>query len=282
MFIAIILAGFWNLTSCSGPDVQNFDDGKFVLDQRSEDYKSRLRDLLTNPDTMVIGSDVILPPNFNIKGIVSEDTLPSGNISTKVLLSNGSVLTFNDSTSPEFDNMLAWTIKGYDSYNNVLYIMRNESYGFYRFFGINLYTGNEFTVYDGNPGGENDWMYEWDFSPDMKYLLKAGDLDNNEYGWSLVNLSNGIEFKKLHERYFEFATEPRWIGSDRFKVSYTKLPFVEGHEYTEDYAFFYSVRDGRKFQDVLLTCDYFLSKKQIFDLNGKLISEQFSKAVDIE
>lgn len=280
VFILVVGFGF---ISCSFPDLKSFDDGHFNNSQEFYKYKDRLNVLLTNPDTMFNCEDIIVPDGFELDKFVFWDTLPAGNPRTTILLSNGKTMSFVDLNNPEETNVLiGWNISGYDSQNHVMYLTEEREYGFSRFFGVNLYTGNMFTVYESNAGGENEWMYGWSFSPDMKYLLKTGDLDNGEYGWSLVNLSNGIEFKKLYKQYFEFVEDPEWIKNDQFKIFYTKIPFKEGYEYTQDYAFYNSIKEGRKFQDIILTHDYFMSKEQVFDLKANLISEQFFKTRTFE
>ena len=287
MFIAIILAWFWNLTSCSSPSpVHTNVSGVEVTeqDQEFEIYLTKLDKLISNPETMVTTYDIVLPPKFDLNSIVKEDTLSSGNLNTVILLSNGKTLSFKDSINidREDGNLERWSVRAYDINNNVLYMMKNESYGFFRFFGISLNTGNEFTVYNGNPADDNDWMYEYKFSPEMKYLAKAGDLDNKEYGWSVVDLSNGIESKKLYEHYVEFISEPWWKKNNEFRICYTRIPYVYGLEYKDDYKFYLSLKSGEAVRWSMFSTYELIDKEQIFNLKGNMISEKVLKTIKIE
>jgi hypothetical protein len=284
--LIILLVGF-NLISCSSPSpVHTSVLGVEVTeqDQEFEIYLTKLDRLISNPETMVTTYDIVLPPKFDLYSIVKDNKLPSGNIITNVLLSNGKTLSFKDSINGDREdgNMEHWSVRAYDIKNNVLYMMKNESYGFFRFFGISLNTGNEFTVYDGNPGGDNDWMYEYKFSPEMKFLIKAGDLDNKEYGWSVVDLSNGVETKKLYEQYIEFISEPWWKRDGEFRISYNRIPYVYGLEYKDDYKFYLELKDGQAIRWSMLSTYEFITKEQIFNLKGNMISEKVLKTSKIE
>jgi hypothetical protein len=287
LYVLIILLVGWNLTSCSSPSpVKTNVEGVLVSSQEEEmdSYLTRLNNLISDHTLLMTTQDVVLPPKFDISTIIKEDKLPSGNSITYVILKNGNTISFADSTSPEREdgNMEYWTVRAYDINNNVLYILKNQSYGFYDFIGVSLNTGNQFEVYCGNTAGDNEWMYEHKFSPDMKYLLRAGNLYPNEYGWSVVNLSNGVELKKLYKQYVEFISEPWWKRDDSFRISYDRIPYVTGLEYTDDYKFYLQLKGGEAIRWSMLSTYEFITKEQIFNLKGEQVSEKILKTSKIE
>lgn len=274
------------VVGCSSKPVQTNIGGEAVSAKEMEldGYNSRLHNLLTIPDTMAMDYEPVIPPNFNLKDIISFKELAEGGQNTNIKLANGKEVHFIDSVSLDREDggLTTWNFRGYDNINKVVYMMKKESYDFFKLFGVSLTTGNQFTVYDGNPGSENEWMYGWSFSPDMKYLIKAGDLDNGEYGWSLVNLTNGIETKKLYDHYIEFIAEPWWKREGEFRIAYSRIPYVYGLEYLDDYKFYLLIKQKLPIRWFMLSTYEFITKEQIYNIKCEQISEKVLDTKKIE
>ncbi len=268
----------FRIPSCINVDREFIDGEDISKTNPYKYYKICLNSMLVVPDSMVSGDGPLLPPRENLNLKVYQDTLVDGTIEIRVITSEGLTIYFRNLMDPEgFKELISYKFRAYDSENGISYFLEKRDDGYYRFFGIKMENGNQFNVYVNDLRSRFEKMYSWKFSPDGNYLLKAGDLDNDIYGWSLVNLKNGQEGIARFERYEEFVTNIKWSGTDKFSYVLTKIPFKEGYKYTKDYKFYYSLVDGNPFPGVELKGDYMYPVTYVLDVKGHLISERLTE-----
>jgi len=268
----------FRIPSCVNVDREFIDGEDISITQPYKYYEICLNSMLAVPDSMISGDGPVLPPVKDLNLKVYQDTLVDGTIEIRVITNDGMSIYFRNLTDPEgFKELISYKFRAYDSENGNAYFLEKRDGGYFRFFGINMSTGNQFNVYVNDLKGRFEKMYYWKFSPNMDYLLKAGDLDNDIYGWSLVNLKNGQEGMARFERYEEFITSIKWSGVDQFSYVLTKIPFKEGYKYTKDYRFYYSLVDGNPLPGIPLKGDYLYPVTYVLDVKGHLISEKLKE-----
>jgi hypothetical protein len=272
----IVAALLLKFPACSDKG-QQLDDGKFITNtDEYRDYRLELQSFLTNPDSMkreVL--DPILPPvkahDFN----VDQDTLVTGETVITIKTNKGGYVTLKDIIvgGDGFYNTY-YSLKAFDSKNQVAYILEKKKDGYFRVFGVSVETGNQFTVYQSSVKNRNQFMYEWTFSPDQERLLKTGDIDQEIYGWSLTDVKTGIESKVSFERYREFIIKPMWINKDQFKYTYIEIPFMKGQYYNKGYEYFYSLMNQNPMAGIKLKYDYLYSEDYVLDRRGYIVSQK--------
>ena len=276
----VLLIFLFRIPTCVNPDQNGFVDGTDLSKTNEfKNYELYLNTLVTVPDSMVNGIEPVIPPNSNLDNRLIQDTMVDGTIQIRVYTSDDREIYFRDLFDPvTYEDVITYRFRGFDSRNGIIYMVENRKKdNYFRFFGICLNNGNQFTVYDKDSRGINERMFSWKFSPDMKYLLKSGDLDNDTYGWSLVNLGDGVEGKAYFERYDEFITDIKWTGNDQFSYVLTKIPFKPGHKYDKDYEFFYSIMNGNPIPWIQLNGDVIYPVRYTLDVKGHLLSEKLLK-----
>lgn len=276
--ILIILVLLLRIPTCRNVDHEFVDGEDMSKKEPYKYYELCLRSMLTNPDSMNFGLGPVVPPINSLNSKVFHDTLVDQTIELRLMTDDGMNIVFRNLTNPEiYNNVESYEFKAYDSKNNIVYLSHKKQYGYFRFFGVSLNTGNQFTVYVNDTRSSNEKMYSWKYSPDMDYLLKSGDLDNDIYGWGLVTLKNGQEGQAMFERYTEFVTNIKWVAFDQFSYVLTKIPFRDGYKYDKDYEFYYSLMEGNALPGIRLNGDYLYPVTYILDVKGHLISEKMTE-----
>ena len=263
----------FRIPSCSDQG-QKLDDGKFVSEtQAYRDYRLDLRSFLTSIDSMRSNvSGPIVPPVKDPSMNVDQDTLVTGETMITVGIDDGHYVYFRDIFNPE----TLYSLKAYDNKNRVAYIKEIKKDGYFRVFGVSLNTGNQFTVYQNSSKDRNQYMYEWTFNSELDRLLKTGDIDEVNYGWSLTDINTGIESKVSFDRYREFIIKPMWINDQQFRYTYIEIPFWEGYFYDKGYEYFNSLMNQRPMKQIRLKYDYLYSKDYVLDVKGYVISEKMN------
>jgi hypothetical protein len=250
--ILIILVLLLRIPTCRNVDHEFVDGEDMSKKEPYKYYELCLRSMLTNPDSMNFGLGPVVPPINSLNSKVFHDTLVDQTIELRLMTDDGMNIVFRNLTNPEiYNDIESYEFKAYDSKNNIVYLSHKKQYGYFRFFGVSLNTGNQFTVYVNDTRSSNEKMYSWKYSPDMDYLLKSGDLDNDIYGWGLVTLKNGYVL--------------------------TKIPFRDGYKYDKDYEFYYSLMEGNALPGIRLNGDYLYPVTYILDVKGHLISEKMTE-----
>lgn len=276
--ILIILVLLLRIPTCRNVDHEFIDGEDMSQKEPHKYYELCLRSMLTVPDSMNFGVGPVVPPVNNLDSKVFYDTLADQTIELRLMTDDGWDIVFRNLTNPEiYDDIESYEFRAYDSKNNIVYLLNRHQHGYFRFFGVSLNTGNQFTVYVNDSRSSEEKMYSWKYSPDMDYLLKSGDLDNDIYGWSLVNLSNGQEGQAQFERYREFVSNIKWVAFDQFSYVLTDIPFWEGYKYDKSYEFYYSLMEGNPLPGIRLKGDKLYPKTYILDVKGHLISEKMTE-----
>ncbi len=260
-FICFIFLFF----GCRG-DIRNFDDGEFITNRPENiEYKKKLELLLTQRDSIERGDYPILPPNLS-EDPVSVDTVDNVRRVT-VKINNGQDAVFNDIISHH-------EYKAFDNLRRIVYlrIVTKERWVLK---GICIDEGNQFEVCRGGISS-NEYVYDWAFSPDWRYLLRVGDIDDEVHGWSIVDLENGAEGKVANIKYSEFVVLPRWISPEEFSFTVAEMPFKEGVKYTKDYSLYRSILRGSPDLS-FFRYDIMYLKTYVMHVKGYLISEKYSK-----
>lgn len=274
----IILVLLLRIPTCRNVDHEFVDGEDMSQKEPHKYYELCLRSMLTNPDSMNFGLGPVVPPINSLDTKVYHDTLGDQTIELRLMTDEGWDIVFTNFTNPEtYNDIESYEFRAYDSKNNIAYILHRKQYGNFRFFGVSLNTGNQFTVYVNDSRSSDEKMYSWKYSPDMDYLLKSGDLDNDIYGWSLVTLKNGQEGQAMFERYTEFVTNIKWASLDQFSYVLTKIPFKEGYKYDKDYEFYNSLVAGEPSASLRLNGDHLYPVTYILDVKGHLISEKMTE-----
>ena len=254
-----------------------------------QSYLDKLRGYLTKPNTITQKSKVAVPANSKIDTLSlrmplyrfqsSKCIITYGNDSITIVGSNG---RFHE-LKPEYEG-LKYQFIGYDSSNNVVYsklISTDQNYegGDFVVYGISLETGKSFEVAWDTANISSWFSHEYRFSPDMSYLLKAGDKnydasysdDPEGYGWSLTNTKTGKEtFFKL-KRYHEFVYDLMWVDNSSFTYMYVKIPFHAGFVYDMDYKYYHSLMNREPIPGIVLTDEYLNTILYQKDLNFNII-----------
>lgn len=243
-------------------------------------YKARLSLFLNEADSMRNEvTSPILPEEYKIN--LSIRRLTAERYITTILADNLKILQFTDEV---VDHPVFYTFDAYDDQNRIVYISEVREHGFYSLFGISLATGETYTVYETTLLGGDQYIYEWKFSPDMRYLLKAGDFSYindsglvNCYGWSIMDLSN---FKtEIHEvePYKSYVTDLQWINNEQFKFNLTEIPYKDDFKYKEDNNTYYSILNHDSISKEDFSLDYVPVKDYTMDLKGQTISVKLIK-----
>jgi hypothetical protein len=255
---------------------REFIDGEDLSKTRAfKEYRLNLESFLKIPDSMQrINQGPILPPNIDSMYWKSEAIVENGEKELRIVSDGGQKVYFRNLTKVDKkDNIIKYEFKAYDSKYRIAYIMESREYGYFRIFGVSLNTGNQFNVYINSNARMYDKMYTWNFSPDFNYLLKTGDLDDGMYGWSIINLEDGIEGKIKFKRYQEFITKPKWIDNKTFGYTYFEIPF-KNKIYNKDYAYFYSLMNRNPLPEVELNKQNLYPVEYIIDTKGRILSEK--------
>ncbi len=276
--LMLILLLPFKIPACHNVDHELIDGEDMSKAEPYKYYELCLKSMLTVPDSMNFGMGPVLPPNSNMESKIFIDTLVDETIEHTVTTDGGMNIVFRNLTNPEvYSEVESYEFRAYDSKNNIVYFLNRKESGYFRLFGISLNTGNQFTVYINDSGSKYERMYSWKFSPDMDYLLKSGDLDNDIYGWSLVNLSNGQEGQAKFERYYYFVDNIKWTGIDQFSYVLIEIPFMDGVKYDKDYELYYSLMEGNPLPGIRLKGDNMYPVTYVLDVKGNLISERMTE-----
>lgn len=250
-------------------DIRTFEDGEFITEKPDyAQYTNRLKSFLTRMDSIERGDFPILPPNLSIDPVYI-DTIEG----IRQILINTS-----QDHDPVFRDVVdRYEFRAYDASSNIAYIREVSSSG-WSVKGILLEEGNQFELCRGGLSSQN-YVYDWEFSPSRKYLLKVGDLDNESHGWSLVNLETGAEGKMTYKKHYEILVEPKWVSEEEFTFSVVEMPFINGYR-VEDYSDYRSILREDFLDFYKLKYNFLFIRKYRMHVKGYMISESFSK-VDI-
>lgn len=269
----IIISILLRVPTCSTWDLdKRFEDGTDLsVTQEYRDYRSNLEAFLTITDSMFFGKYPILPPNSDESNYIQYRDISE--FESQILVkTDDQTITFTSSGDP--DVMIQYEFKAFDSKNRTVYMIQKQEHFISRVFGISLDTGNQFTVYEDSPAGMYDEMYSWKFSPNFDYLLKVGDIGNDNYGWSIVNVKTGVEGLDTYVRYQEFIFDVKWIDSETFTYTYLQIPFKDGQIYDKDYRLFYALMNREAFPEVTLAGSYLYPVVYTADVKGRILSNR--------
>ena len=279
----LILFLVFRVPYCSTLDQEvEFVDGQDISQtQEYKQYRQELELFLTSMDSIKYKTQPVVPPRNGHLNHMEFDSTNDNTIDIIISLGNDREVKFNNSLLDHDYNKdsVNYRFAAFDSKFNIIYLIERKKNDYLRLFGISVITGNQFTVYENINSSMYDRMFTWSFSPDFKYLLKTGDLEpghqDNLYGWSLVNLTDGTEGKVKYKRYKEFISNPMWMDNETFRYTLLEMPFKPGEMYNRDYRLYYALLHNEPLPEgfKLKYHKVIYPKVLTFNVKGYMISE---------
>jgi hypothetical protein len=229
-----------------------FTDGEdLTKTEKYRNYRNELQLFLTCSDSMMYSETAVVPPNNSHMSYLEFDTAHDNTVEITVIIGSDKYIKFKNYNNG--GDSVKFNFAAFDSKMSIIYMTERKSHEYFRLFGISLFSGNQFTVYDKVNKSMYERMFSWKFSPDFKYLLKTGDLEPNHpdnlYGWSMVNLTDGSEGKVRYKRHKEFISNPEWVDNETFKYTLLEMPFKKGELYDKDYRLYYALLNDEPLPD---------------------------------